>query len=70
MIESALKLGAVLIIGLVCNATVAIRCQAQSADDESNTATTTAIDKSANIITPDWSRTLKDYVLIPPPTKP
>jgi hypothetical protein len=68
MIESALKLGAVLIIGLVCNATVAIRCQAQSADDESNTATTTAIDKSANIITPDWSRTLKDYVLIPPPT--
>src|SRR5262245_37058 len=69
MIESALKLGAVLIIGLVCNATMALRCQAQAADDdESNTATTTAVDKNTNIITPDWSRTLKDYVLITQPT--
>lgn len=68
MIESALRFGAVLIIGLVCNATVAIRCQAQAASDESNETPTTASNKSANLVTPNWSRVLKDYVLIPPPT--
>jgi hypothetical protein len=30
----------------------------------------TASDKSANIISPNWSRALKDYVLIPPPPPP
>ncbi|MBO0857700.1 MAG: hypothetical protein J2P21_04445 [Chloracidobacterium sp.] len=69
MIESALKFGAVLIIGLVCNATMAIHCQAQAAADESNKTTTIVRDKSANILTPDWSRVLKDYELIPPPAK-
>lgn len=68
MIESALRFGAVLIIGLVCNATVAIRCQAQVANDESNETPITASDKSANLVTPNWSRILKDYVLIPSPT--
>ncbi|HZF37443.1 MAG TPA: BamA/TamA family outer membrane protein [Blastocatellia bacterium] len=67
MIESALRMGAVLIIGLACNATVAICCQAQDANDESNGATAIVSDKSANIITPDWSRSLKDCVLIAPP---
>jgi hypothetical protein len=64
MIESALRIVAVLIIGLVCNATV----QAQTVNDESNAEPTTADNKSANVITPNWSRVLKDYVLIPPPT--
>ena len=68
MIESALKLGAVLIIGLVCNATMAISCHAQAVNDESSAEATSVSDKSANLITPDWSRTLKDYVLIPAPT--
>src|SRR5918996_1115478 len=68
MIEWALRFGAVLIIGLVCKAPVAIRCQAQTASDESNETPTTASNKSANLVTPNWSRVLKDYVLIPPPT--
>ncbi|MGH9751827.1 MAG: BamA/TamA family outer membrane protein [Blastocatellia bacterium] len=70
MIESALRMGVILIIGLIFNATLAIRCQAQTASDESNTAiTATAGDKSANLVSsPNWSRVLKDYVLIPSPT--
>jgi hypothetical protein len=50
------------------NAAQAIRCQAQNASDESIAATTTPSFKSANVITPDWSRVLKDYVLIPSAT--
>jgi hypothetical protein len=67
MLDSALRIGTILIIGVVCNATVAIRCQAQDANDESNAAPTIAGNNSANVITPNWSRVLKDYVLIPPP---
>src|SRR2546428_3770511 len=67
MIESALRMWTVLVIGLALSAAVAIRCQAQTADDESSVATTIANDKSANVITPNWSRVLKDYVLIAPP---
>jgi surface antigen Omp85-like protein len=65
MIKSSLRIGVVLIIGLVCNATVAIRCLAQAVNDESNAEPTTVSEKSANIITPNWSRSLKDCVLIP-----
>ncbi|HMB26636.1 MAG TPA: hypothetical protein VKS99_00965, partial [Blastocatellia bacterium] len=69
MIESVLRKGTILLIGLTLNATLAICCQAQTANDESNVAVdATAGDKSANIISPDWSRSLKDYVLIPAPT--
>lgn len=70
MIKSALRMGAILIIGLTFNATLAIRCQAQTANPESNTAiTATAGDKSANVVSsPNWSRVLKDYALIPSPT--
>jgi hypothetical protein len=69
MIESTLRLGAVLIIGLALNATLAIRSQAQTANDDSNEAITTpASDKSANVVSPNWSRVLKDYVLMPSPT--
>jgi len=67
MIESALRMSAILVIGLALNTTQAIRCQAQTTDDESSVATTTASDKSANIVSPNWSRVLKDYVLIAPP---
>jgi hypothetical protein len=69
MIESILKKGTILIIGLTLNATLAICCQAQTSNDESNVAVdATASDKSANIISLNWSRALKDYVLIPTPT--
>ncbi|HEY6400064.1 MAG TPA: BamA/TamA family outer membrane protein [Blastocatellia bacterium] len=68
MIESSLRIGIVLIIGLVCNATVAIRCLAQAVNDESNAEPTSVSEKSANVITPDWSRSLKDCVLITAPT--
>ncbi len=68
MFRAALRMGAILIMGLALNATHAIRCQAQTASDESNVATITQSYKSANVITPDWSRVLKDYVLIPSAT--
>src|SRR5262245_56096689 len=69
MIESVLRKGTILLIGLTLNATLAIRCQAQTANDESNVAVdATAGAKSANIISPNWSRALKDYPLIPTPT--
>jgi hypothetical protein len=58
---------AFLVIGLASIAAVAIRCQAQAANDESNVATTIAGDNSANVVTPNWSRVLKDYVLVAPP---
>src|SRR5262245_9782475 len=69
MIESILRMGTILLIGLTLNATLAIRCQAQAANDESNVAIdATAGAKSANIISPNWARALKDYALIPAPT--
>jgi surface antigen Omp85-like protein len=68
MIKSSLRIGVVLIIGLVCNATVAIRCLAQAVNDESKAEPTSVSGKSANVITPNLSRSLKDYVLIPAPT--
>src|SRR5262245_2520098 len=75
MIESVLRVGAVLIFGLVCNAIVSIRCQAQAADAAPGAATTNINNinnnnnnnKSGNVIVPNWSRVLKDYVLIPAP---
>jgi hypothetical protein len=68
MIESFLRMWTVIITGLILNATLAICCQAQAANDESNVAVdATARDKNANIISPNWSRALKDYALIPTP---
>lgn len=71
MIRSARKMATVLTTGLALTAFLAFAfpCQAQGGNDESSVAiATTDSDKSANIITPNWSRVLKDYVLIPPPT--
>src|SRR5262245_27516519 len=72
MIKPTLKMGAILRSGLALSAILAMisLCQAQTANDESDeTITTTAAsEKSANVISPNWSRVLKDYVLIPPPT--
>jgi surface antigen Omp85-like protein len=69
MIEPILRTWAIIIIGLTLNATLAIRCQAQDANDESNVAVDeNASNKSANIISPNWSRALKDYALIAMPT--
>ena len=69
MIELALRMGAILIIGVALNSTLAIRCQAQTANDDSTVAITApAGDKSANLVSPNWSRVLKDYVLMPSPT--
>src|SRR5262245_47146429 len=72
MIKPTLKMGAILRSGMALTAilTMTSFCQAQTANDESNeTITTTASsEKSANVISPNWSRVLKDYVLIPVPT--
>ena len=69
MIKSLLRMGTFLFFGLTLNATLAIRCQSQTANDESNVAVdATAGNKSSNIISPNWSRALKDYALIPTPT--
>jgi hypothetical protein len=70
MIISILRMWAIFIIGLTLNVTLAPQCQAQDTNDDSPNAasTTTTSDKSANLITPNWSRVLKDYVLIPPAT--
>jgi len=72
MIKPTLKIGATLASGLVLTAILAMTspCQAQTTNDESSEAdTTTAVnEKSANVITPNWSRVLKDYVFMPTPT--
>jgi hypothetical protein len=69
MIEPILRTWVFIIIGLTLNGTLAIRCQAQDANDESNVAIDeNASNKSANIISPNWSRALKDYALIAMPT--
>src|SRR5215813_7931615 len=71
MIKPTLKIGATLGSGLVLTAILAMTslCQSQTTNDESSEAiTTTAVnEKSANVITPNWSRVLKDYVLLPTP---
>ena len=72
MIKPTLKMGAILTIGLALTAIPAITfpCLAQTANDESSEAitTTAANEKSGNVISPNWSRVLKDYVLMPSPT--
>ncbi len=71
MIRSALKMGAVLTNGLALTAILAFAfpCQAQTANDESSVAiATTAEDKSGNVISPNLSRSLKDYSLFPAPS--
>ncbi len=71
MIKSALRM-ALLTTGLAFTATLAIifPCQAQTANNESGEAITEtpANNKNANVISPNWSRVLKGYVLIPAPT--
>src|SRR5262245_58509717 len=72
MIKPTLKMGAILRSGLALTAILAMTfpCHAQTANDESGEAITTdvASEKSSNLITPNWSRVLKDYVLIPSAT--
>jgi len=68
MIRLTLKASVTLRTGLALAAILAgvSPCRAQTVSDESiveNTTTTSY--KSANAITPNWSRVLKDYVLIP-----
>lgn len=72
MIKPTLKIGAIFTSGLAFTAILAMSfpCRAQTANDESIEAltTTAASEKSANVISPNWSRVLKDYVLIPSAT--
>jgi len=80
MIKPTLKMGAILTRGLASGLASGLAftvilamtfpCQAQTANDESSEAITTTApnEKSANLISPNWSRVLKDYVLMPSPT--
>jgi hypothetical protein len=72
MIKPTLKIGAILWSGLALTAILAMPfpCRAQTANDESSEAVATADtgEKSANLVSPNWSRVLKDYVLIPSAT--
>ena len=72
MIKLTLKMGATLTSGLAFAVILAMTspCRAQSESDESNEAPAAAVasDQNANIVSPNWSRVLKDYVLMPTPT--
>src|SRR5262245_34919261 len=69
MITSLLRMATFLFFGLTLHESLAISCQYQTSNYESNVAVdATAGNKSANIVSPNWSRALKDYALIPTPT--
>ncbi len=68
MIKPTWKVGAILTSGLAAILAITFPCQAQTENDNSENSSTAVREKSANIITPNWSRVLKDYTLIPSAT--